>query len=117
METQIVEWKEKDGGKILVLGGRLTIQDAVRMRELLIEAASSGSDVSIDLSGGESLDVACAQVLASAAKSLEGRGRKLCVTGDPSEGVARCLSDMAIDPFHTSGTGGEGNGQTNPERG
>ncbi|HPC46862.1 MAG TPA: STAS domain-containing protein, partial [Deltaproteobacteria bacterium] len=106
METSSVEWKEKDGGKILVLGGKLTIQDALRMRELLIEAVSSGNDILIDVSGGECLDVACAQVLASAAKTLACSGRRLCVTGDPHEGVERCLREMAIDPFETSVTGG-----------
>jgi anti-anti-sigma regulatory factor len=84
--------------KGLVATGRLGIQDASRLKELLMEAYLTREEVQLDLSGAESVDLACMQVLCSANRSFREAGKPFCLAGMLPEGVRRSLEEIGIEP-------------------
>ncbi|MBR0716898.1 STAS domain-containing protein [Bradyrhizobium liaoningense] len=59
------------------LQGCLTLRDAKQVQGLLLDAISAYREVEIDVSDVSSIDVSIIQLIASARKSAEQRGRKL----------------------------------------
>jgi anti-anti-sigma factor len=88
----------KDNAKILKAEGTLSIQDASGLKECLLEAFSSATTLLIDLSGVDSVDLACLQIFCSAHKTYSQAQKVICITGDRPEGVVRSLSSVALTP-------------------
>jgi anti-anti-sigma regulatory factor len=86
-----------EGSRKVIAVGKLTIQDASRLKDLLMEAYAGEGELCIDLTGTESLDLACMQVLCSAHKSFGKAKRAVHMTGELSEGVRRSLQEIAIE--------------------
>jgi anti-anti-sigma regulatory factor len=84
--------------KKLVAEGRLTIQDAARLKELLIEAYDSTGSLLVDLAGTESVDLACFQVFCSAHRSFLKSRKSIGITKLLPEEVKRNLEAVAVDP-------------------
>lgn len=84
--------------RTLVAGGTLTVRDASALQGLLEKAFESVSVLLIDLSGAQSLDLACAEVLCSANNAFRAAHKTLCITGMVPGGVIQSLNDMAIGP-------------------
>jgi anti-anti-sigma regulatory factor len=84
--------------KRLVATGRLSIQDAGGLKDLLMEAYRTRDEVQLDLSGAESVDLACMQVLCTANRTFRKEGKRVCITGALPEGVRRSLEEIGIDP-------------------
>jgi len=84
--------------RTLVVQGRLAIQDAARLKEILLEAGGGTKPVLIDASQAESIDLACVQLVCSAHRTFAKTGRRIEFQGTPSTGVLRAWADMAIDP-------------------
>ena len=84
--------------KKLIGAGRLSIQDAAELKDLLMEAYNSPENLLIDLAGVESLDLACIQVLCSANITYKKAGKHMRISGVLPEGVKRSLKDIAIEP-------------------
>ena len=80
------------------VSGRLSIPDAVQLKALLQETAGTYGEVALDLTGTESLDLACIQVLCSANRRFRKEGKGLRTRGGLPEGVKRSLEDLALDP-------------------
>lgn len=95
-----------EGGRMLIAEGRLGIQDAQLLKELLMEALESGDELLLDLTRAESVDLACVQVFCSAGISFRNAQKALRMAGDLPEGVVRSLRDMAVEAFVD--TGGHG---------
>lgn len=53
--------------------GPLTIDEAARLRDVLLDASSRHPAVTVDLSLAEEMDLACMQVLLAACARTEGR--------------------------------------------
>ncbi|HVN72463.1 MAG TPA: STAS domain-containing protein [Desulfomonilia bacterium] len=85
-----------DGTKLMA-AGRLTIQDASRLKDLLMEAYTGSEELFIDLREAESIDLACIQVLCSAHMTFEKARRPVHITEVIPEGVRRSLQDIAIN--------------------
>jgi len=83
--------------RTLVVQGRLAIQDAARLKELLLEAGGSTKQVLIDASQAESIDLACAQLVCSAHRTFAKTGKMIEFIEAPSTGILHALADMAID--------------------
>jgi ABC-type transporter Mla MlaB component len=85
-------------GSTLKASGRLSIPDAVEMKELLQAAFGKCGEVDLDLTGAESLDLACVQVLCSANRSFRKAGKVLKTQGILPAGVRESLEEMALEP-------------------
>ncbi|MGW1420917.1 STAS domain-containing protein [Bradyrhizobium manausense] len=59
------------------LQGSLTLRDAKQVQGLLLDAISASREIEIDVSDVSSIDVSIIQLIVSARKSAEQRGRKL----------------------------------------
>lgn len=86
-----------DGDK-LKASGRLSIQDAVQLKELLREAYGKLMKLHLDLAGVESLDLACAQVMCSANRWFREAGKEIQACSGIPSGVKASLEEMALDP-------------------
>ena len=84
--------------RILIIQGRLSIQDAGKLKELLLEAIQGTDHIVIDAARSESIDLACAQLLCSAHRTFHKTGKVFEFSPPPSEGMLSSLADMAIDP-------------------
>lgn len=80
----------------LIAGGRLTIRDASALKGLLEQAFDSTQTLLLDLSGAESLDLACAQVLCSANITFRNARKTMSITGHIPDGIRQALNTMAI---------------------
>jgi len=83
--------------RTLVVQGRLAIQDAGKLKEILLEAGSSTQHVLIDATQAESIDLACAQLVCSAHRTFAKTGKMIQIIKTPSTGFLNALADMAID--------------------
>jgi len=90
-----------DGDKLKV-SGRLAIQDAVKLKELLLEAYGKTAKLEIDLAEAESVDLACVQVLCSANLSFRGAGKEIHACSGIPTGVRTSLEEMSLDPMTCS---------------
>jgi anti-anti-sigma regulatory factor len=93
-----VYMEDMDNAKIVRAEGTLSIQDASGLRECLLEALSSSETLLIDLSGVQSIDLACLQIFCSAHKTYSQAQKVIRITGDLPEGVVRSLSSITIVP-------------------
>jgi ABC-type transporter Mla MlaB component len=89
--------KVKREGTRLEISGRLSIQDGVKLKELMLEAYRGTTEPVLDFSGAETMDLACVQVLCSASRSFRKAGKALEVEGLLPVGVRSSLKDMALD--------------------
>jgi len=85
--------------RTLVVQGRLAIQDAAKLKEILLEACRSADHVIIDAGQAESIDLACAQLVCSTHRSFSMTGKIIELKEPPSPGILNALTDMAIDPI------------------
>lgn len=73
---------------ILQISGTLEIESASAFREVLVDCFVSQSEVTIDLAGIESFDVACAQVLLAAQREGQRVAKRFHVTA-----ASACVTD------------------------
>lgn len=85
--------------RTLVIQGRLAIQDAARLKEVLLDASQGSNHVVIDVTQAESIDLACAQLVCAAHRTFAKAGKAIEFMQPPSPGVLQALADMAIDPI------------------
>jgi len=85
--------------RTLAVQGRLAIQDAAKLKELLLEALAGTDHVVIDASQAESIDLACAQLVCAAHRAYAKAGKVIEFAPPPSPGFLSALADMAIDPI------------------
>jgi anti-anti-sigma factor len=93
-----IHMEDKDNAKVLRAEGDLSIQDASGLRECLLEALSSTGTLLIDLSGVQSVDLACLQIFCSAHKTYSQAQKGIRISGDLKDGVVRSLSCVGIVP-------------------
>jgi anti-anti-sigma factor len=93
-----VNMENKDNTKILKAEGSLSIQDASELRECLLETFSSAETLLIDLSGVQSVDLACLQIFCSAHKTYSQAQKCIRIAGNLPEGVVRSLSSVTLVP-------------------
>jgi hypothetical protein len=84
--------------KKIIVAGRLTIQEASLLKDLLMGAYNASGDLFLDLREAESMDLACIQVLCSANITFRKSGRRINIPEELPEGVTRSLNDIAIAP-------------------
>ncbi len=84
--------------RTLIAGGTLTVRDASALQGLLEKAFESVRVLLIDLSGAQSLDFACAEVLCSANSAFRAAHKTLSITGIVPESIRQSLNDMDIGP-------------------
>jgi anti-anti-sigma regulatory factor len=93
-----VSMEDKDNAKILSAEGALSIQDVSGLRESLLEAFSSAASLRIDLSGVQSVDLACLQIFCSAHKTYSQAQKGIRIVGELKEGVLRSIASVGISP-------------------
>ncbi len=87
-----MEIRYSDRG-VVRLEGELNIQEAGRLRELLLQAFGEVQELSLDLEGVTEADTACLQVLCSAHKSFLTANKTLTTTGVPAAPFIRTVDD------------------------
>jgi anti-anti-sigma regulatory factor len=92
----IVHREDKDDIKILRVQGNLSIQDTSVLRSCLLEAFGSSENLLLDLTGAQTLDLACIQVLCSAHKTFSKAQKSISITGKIPEGIVRALASVAL---------------------
>jgi len=65
----------------IVLQGRLIIESAEQCKAVLQQALDNGSNLRLDLSGVEEVDLSCLQLFCSTHKFLLHSGRQLTIAG------------------------------------
>jgi len=83
-----------DGTLELTIGGPLTIAEAARFQEALVEALGAAREVSLHLRGVTAMDLAALQLLCAAHGSAESAGKTLRVEAE-GNGVYRKVVDDA----------------------
>jgi anti-anti-sigma regulatory factor len=78
------------------LQGSLSLRDAKQVQGLLLDAISASREVEIDVSDVSSIDVSIIQLIVSARKSAEQRGRKLTLATGSSGPFKAALAKMGF---------------------
>jgi anti-anti-sigma regulatory factor len=90
--------EDKETNKVLRAAGPLSIQDASALRDALLNAFDTTERLLIDLTGSESMDLACIQTLCSAHKTFIQANKGIDITGGLPEGIAASLSGAGVTP-------------------
>ena len=94
----IVQDKVGERDRILRLKGALTIEMALKLKGVILQALDEACPVELDMSDAQSIDLACIQRLCSAHRSFHRSGRGITLIGDIPEGVRAVFSALAISP-------------------
>lgn len=84
--------------RTLVIGARLSIQDAGELKEIFLEAFRNTDHLIIDTTDAESIDLACAQLICAAHRTFQKADKVLELSQPAAAGMLTSLDDMAIDP-------------------
>lgn len=90
--------QEKDGTLTLKVQGPMSIIDATTLRSLLLEALSSRRDLSLDLSGADSIDLSCVQVLCSAHRTFSRVNMKIVLCTGMPQGIVNAIATLGLSP-------------------
>ncbi len=94
-----VDMVDNDNSAIIRVQGALSIQDSSALRGCLLEAFGSAEEsLLLDLTGAQTVDLACIQVLCSAHKTFSKAQKSIGITGKLPEGIVRSLSSVALVP-------------------
>lgn len=93
-ETTIKRGSDDAGGSRLTIRGPLTIAEAARFKDALLEALGAGDEVSLDIQEVTALDLSALQLICAAHGSAETAGKRFAVAPDASE-VYRKVADEA----------------------
>lgn len=83
----------------LLIEDKLDIWTVGATRELALEKMDGGGDLTVDVSGADTIDVAGMQLLLALSRDLEGQGRGLYVRG--AERLESVCARCGIAPFWT----------------
>jgi anti-anti-sigma factor len=104
MDAELVD---ESGVKVLRVAGDVSIADAARLRDLLIDLVGSAGDLTIDADQVDRFDTSGVQLLVAAREACEGSGRALAVIGlSPAcaedLGLLGCRNVLTISRIGTS---------------
>ena len=91
-----IRLEETGSGRVLKLCGGMNIDEASRLRDVMLGVLDSGKGLLLDLRDVEEIDLACVQVICAAHRSFLTEGLKISLTGSDRECLRRSLSDMAM---------------------
>ena len=77
--------------------GNLSIEEVLPLRDALLTALNQHAEVSIDVSGVASFDLACLQLLCAACGSAAIRGKKLRLLGAANPALTQILADHGLN--------------------
>lgn len=93
----------KPGGatktRTLNLGGKLTIQNAVPLKESLLKALKGAIEVTVDLEKVTDVDTSCLQLFCSAHRTAIDEKKKFSIVGDSSKVFTEVSADAGF-PRH-----------------
>ena len=81
-----------ESGSVLHISGNLSIETAEELRAAMLDPLAAASDISLDLSAVEACDTAALQLLCSACKTAQARGKRLEFVGMPDAVVQTALA-------------------------
>jgi anti-anti-sigma regulatory factor len=92
---------EADGASRFVLSGNCTVEEASDASQALAKALAENDAVILDISGVEYADITFVQLLLAAAQAAADRGKRLELSGEPSQAAqdALRLSGVTGDPL------------------
>lgn len=77
--------------------GHLSIEEVRPLRDALLVALNQQSEVTIEVAGVESIDLACLQLLCAACGSASIRGKKLQLRGAANPALALVLAENGLN--------------------
>lgn len=93
MESKI---EENNGERTVVLSGRVNIEDAPKLRDLLLDSLKSSDNVSVNLKNAEDFDLACLQVLCSAHHTAGTMGKSFSIADSYPEVLEQTVNDSGL---------------------
>ncbi|MEO5331097.1 MAG: STAS domain-containing protein [Magnetococcus sp. YQC-5] len=87
---------DNSGIGTLVLSGSLTIQQALSLQEILLQAVGEGNQLAINVEQVETLDLTALQLLCAAHRSLIKNGKKVTREGAIPEIVHRIVRESGF---------------------
>lgn len=81
----------------LIWQGRLSIEEVIPLRDGLLAALNQHAEVSIDVGGVASFDLACLQLLCAACGSAAIRDKKLRLHGAANPALAQILAENGLN--------------------
>lgn len=82
---------------VLAVAGEMDLYAAEELRRALVELLEAEGPARVDVSGAESWDLACLQLLYAARRTAAERGRRLMVEGRGEAFAAACRA-IGADP-------------------
>lgn len=95
-----IEVKDTEIGRVVSLSGELSIDRASELKESLLRAFEGCGELLLDLSGVESADIACIQVLCAAHRLGVKKGTKIALSSPASDGFLLSMKNMALYPMN-----------------
>ena len=92
-------YDEQDGKAVLHLSGSINVAGSAELKQLLVQAFSTGKPLQLDLSTAENLDIAAIQLFWSAAHKAEKTGTALTVVGTVPETIQGDVRDAGFEHF------------------
>jgi ABC-type transporter Mla MlaB component len=95
----LTTFDEQDGKALLRLSGDVNVASAAELKQLLVQAFSTGKEVQLDLSAAATLDIAAIQLLWAAARHAEKTATALTVAEIVPEAILNGLRDAGFVHF------------------
>jgi anti-anti-sigma factor len=90
---------EQDGKAVLHLSGDINVAGSTELKQLLVQAFSTGKKVQLDFSTAASLDAAAIQLFWAAARQAEKTGTAFTVAGVVPAALHNGVRDAGFEDF------------------
>jgi anti-anti-sigma regulatory factor len=89
----------QDGKALLRLPGDINVAGSAELKQLLVQAFSTGKEVQLDLSTAATLDIAAIQLFWAAARHAEKTGTAFTVAGVVPEAILNGVREAGFEHF------------------
>jgi anti-anti-sigma factor len=95
-------YDEQDGKAVVEFSGDINVAGSAELKQLLMQAFSTGKEVQLDLSKAAALDVTAIQLLWAAARHAEKANTVLTVAGVVPEAIHNSVREAGFEHFPVS---------------
>jgi anti-anti-sigma regulatory factor len=90
----------QDEARCLIrLDGEVGMQCAAELKNALLQALASGTEVCVDIEQASELGISALQLLGAADRQAQGSGHRLALTGGVPEAIAAAVKDAGFEQF------------------
>jgi ABC-type transporter Mla MlaB component len=96
---RLTTFEEQEARAILRLSGNINVACSAELKQLFVQAFSTGKGVHLDLSAATNLDIAGIQLLWAAARHAETTNTALTAASTVPEELKNCVRDAGFEHF------------------